>query len=109
MQRVQPVLRNIGDNMSKKMTGRLTKEQSEVKKSIVAVIFSLFKEAGTWDDDEHRVFHSQNWEWENEEDGDARFVKWAENSLENQITHIFRELRELDILDKKRLYKAVKV
>ena len=36
---MQPVLRNIGDNMSKKMTGRLTKEQSEVKKSIVAVIF----------------------------------------------------------------------
>jgi|2_EtaG_2_1085320.scaffolds.fasta_scaffold54389_4 hypothetical protein len=87
--------------------GRLNREQLAMRKRIDGLIFSLFKEAGTWEDDQYRAFHSAYWQFANEEDGDDDFAEWAENSLGGQITLVFRELRLMSIEDKKRIHKAV--
>ena len=84
--------------------GRLSREQLAMRKKIDGFIFSLFKEAGTWDDDEHKIFHSTYWQFAEDEDS---YIKWAERMLEGQTTNIFEELRLMSIEDKKRIHKAV--
>ena len=102
---MQPVLRNIGDNMSKKMTGRLTKEQSNIKDSIKGLIYTLFQQSGTWDDEEFTVFHSSRSLFTDR----SEFEAWLENDCGGRIMLIFEKLEAMDLESKKRLYKAVKV
>ena len=87
------------------MTGRLTKEQSNIKDSIKGLIYTLFQQSGTWDDEEFTVFHSSRSLFTDR----SEFEACLENDCGGRIMLIFEKLEAMDLESKKRLYKAVKV
>tara|TARA_R110000744_G_scaffold158843_2_gene274894 strand:+ start:534 stop:794 length:261 start_codon:yes stop_codon:yes gene_type:complete len=83
--------------------GRLSREQLEIKKRMKGFVFTLFQEAGAWNDSEYQMLRDSRKNY----DTDDEHLEGEQDRISSWVKGILADLKKEDINDLKRTYGAL--